>query len=101
MASMAIEDLAHYGLAADRGFLSPREIDEVALPADFAEVEAAGLFLPDLPATGRVRHWLHGLPAPDIQRFLSHSVDPALNGAVVGYSFLLQALCVGGGAPPR
>src|SRR3546814_15257424 len=91
MASMAIEDLAHYGLAADRGFLSQREIDEVALPADFAEVEAAGLLLPDLPTTGRVRHWLDRLPTPDIERFLAPAGETELTAALVGYSFLTQA----------
>src|SRR3546814_2203874 len=90
MASMAIEDLAHYGLAADRGFLSQREIDEVALPADFAEVEAAGLLLPDLLTTGRVRHWLDRLPTPDIERFLAHAGEPELIAAMVRYSFLTQ-----------
>src|SRR3546814_8001331 len=67
----AIGDLAHYGLAAYRGFLSEREIDEVALPADFAEVETAGLLLRDLLTTGRVRHWLDRLQTPDIERFLA------------------------------
>ena len=57
-----LHDLDHYGLSADRGFLSQRESDEVALPADFAEVEAAGAILPDLLTTGRVRHWLDKLP---------------------------------------
>ncbi|RIA37717.1 indoleamine 2,3-dioxygenase [Hephaestia caeni] len=98
---MAIEDLAHYGLAADRGFLSQHEIDEVALPADFAEVEAAGLLLPDLLTTGRVRHWLDRLPTPDIDAFLARAGEPELIAAMVRYSFLTQAYVWGEGAPSR
>src|SRR3546814_3573061 len=62
--------------------------DLVALPADFAEVEAAGLLLPDLLTTGRVRHWLDRLPTPDIERFLAHAGEPELIAAMVRYSFL-------------
>src|SRR3546814_13397301 len=100
MASMAIEDLAHYGLAADRGFLSQREIDQVALTADFAEVEAAGLLLPDLLTTGRVRPRLDRLLTPDIQRFLAHAGQPELTPALVTTLFLQPAYIRGEGAPP-
>ncbi|MCM8729557.1 indoleamine 2,3-dioxygenase [Hephaestia sp. GCM10023244] len=88
---MALGDLAHYGLAADRGFLSQRESDEVALPPDFDEIEAAGRLLPDLLTTGRVRHWLDRLPLPDVDGFLAHAGEAELIVAMVRYSFLTQA----------
>src|SRR3546814_12235706 len=72
-----------------------------ALPADFAEVEAAGLLLPDLLTTGRVRHWLDRLPTPDIERFLAHAGEPELIAAMVRYSFLTQAYVWGEGEPSR
>src|SRR3546814_17080689 len=99
MASMAIEDLAHYGLAADRGFLSQRELDEVALPADFAEGEAAGLLLPDLLTTGRVRQWLDRLPTPAIARFIAPAGTHELFAGLVAHSFITHATIWGGGTP--
>ncbi|HVI99704.1 MAG TPA: indoleamine 2,3-dioxygenase [Sphingomonas sp.] len=94
-----LHDLAHYGLSADRGFLSLHEIDEVALPPDFVEIEAAGGWLPDLLTTGRVRHWLDKLPTPDMQRFLAGAGEAELIAAMVRYSFLTQAYVWGEADP--
>jgi indoleamine 2,3-dioxygenase len=96
---MMLHDLSHYGLSEDRGFLSQREIDEVALPADFAEITAAGALLPDLLTTGRVRHWLDKLPTPDMPAFLGDAGAAELIAAMVRYSFLTQAYVWGEGAP--
>ncbi|MGN6374631.1 MAG: indoleamine 2,3-dioxygenase [Sphingomonas sp.] len=96
---MALHDLSHYRLSADRGFLSQHEIDEVALPPAFAEVEAAAALLPDLLTTGRVRHWLDKLPTPDMDAFLTGSSHAEQVVALVRYSFLTQAYVWGEGAP--
>ena len=98
---MPLHDLAHYGLSADRGFLSQHEIDEVALPPAFAEVEAAAAKLPDLLTTGRVRHWLDKLPTPDMATFLASASHAERVVALVRYSFLTQAYVWGEGAPSR
>ena len=96
---MPLHDLAHYGLSAGRGFLSQHEIDEIALPPAFAEIEAAAAILPDLLTTGRVRHWLDKLPIPDIHRFIAGASHAECVVALVCYSFLTQAYVWGEGAP--
>jgi indoleamine 2,3-dioxygenase len=96
---MPLHDLAHYGLSADRGFLSQHEIDEVVLPPAFAEVEAAAAKLPDLLTTGRVRYWLDTLPTPDIHTFIAEASHAQRVAALVRYSFLTQAYVWGEGAP--
>jgi indoleamine 2,3-dioxygenase len=88
---MPIHDLAHYGLSADRGYLAQTEIDEVALPEDFAEVEEAAATLSELLTTGRVRKWLAALPIPDIDGFLATASEAEIGVAMVRYSFLAQA----------
>lgn len=97
--NMPFNDLSHYGLSVDRGFLSQREIDDVALPPAFAEVEAAAALLPDLLTTGRIRHWLDKLPTPNIHAFLADAGHAERVAALVRYSFLTQAYVWGEGAP--
>lgn len=97
---MTLHDLAHYGLSGDRGYLSPAEIDEIALPADFAEVEAAAAKLSGLVTTGRVRHWLDRLPVPDMKAFLASASAAEIGLAMVRYSFLVQAYVWGEPVPP-
>jgi indoleamine 2,3-dioxygenase len=96
---MTLHDLSYYGLSADRGFLSQHEIDEVALPAAFVEVEAAAALLPDLITTGRVRYWLDKVPTADIREFLRHAGAAELTVAMVRYCFLAQAYLRGEAAP--
>ncbi|TPG39697.1 indoleamine 2,3-dioxygenase [Sphingomonas koreensis] len=96
---MTLHDLSHYGLSADRGFLSQHEIDAIALPGDFAEVEAAAALLPDLLTTGRVRHWLDKLPTPDVAGFIAHASHAERIVAMVRYSFLTQAYVWGEADP--
>ncbi|OYY88881.1 MAG: indoleamine 2,3-dioxygenase [Sphingomonas sp. 28-66-16] len=95
-----MRDLGHYGLSAARGFLSAAEIDEVSLPDDFAEVEEAAAMLPALVATGRVRHWLKGLPIPDMAGFLATASEAEIGVAMVRYSFMVQAHVWGETSPP-
>lgn len=96
---MPLHDLAHYGLSADRGFLSPYEIEEIVLPGGFAPVEAAAAKLSGLVTTGRIRHWLDALPMPDIDAFLAAASDAEIGRAMVRYSFLVQAYVWGEPTP--
>ncbi|WP_426258218.1 indoleamine 2,3-dioxygenase [Sphingomonas sp. DC1600-2] len=96
---MPLHDLAHYGLSAERGFLSPHEIDEIALPGDFGPIEEAAAKLSGLVTTGRVRHWLDALPTPDIAAFLATAADAEIGRAMVRYSFLVQAYVWGEPTP--
>jgi len=88
---MTLLSLDHYGLSADRGFLSPFEIDTVLLPPALAAAERAARTLPDLFATGEVRRFLADLPAPDIARFLAGASPDQAAVALSRYAFLSQA----------
>ena len=78
---MTLHGLAHYGLSGERGYLSQAEIDEIILPADFAEIENAAARLSGLVATGRIRHWLKDLPVPDMDQFLRSASDAQISSA--------------------
>jgi len=98
---MTLHGLAHYGLSGERGYLSQAEIDEITLPADFAEVESAAARLSGLVTTGRIRHWLKDLPIPDMERFLATASDAQISLAMVRYAFLVQAHVWGEPMPPE
>ncbi|MEO6218163.1 MAG: indoleamine 2,3-dioxygenase [Sphingomonas sp.] len=98
---MTLHGLAHYGLSGERGYLSQAEIDEIALPADFIQVESAAARLSGLVTTGRIRHWLKDLPVPDMDRFLGAASDPQISLAMVRYAFLVQAHIWGEPTPPQ
>jgi indoleamine 2,3-dioxygenase len=98
---MTLHGLAHYGLSGERGYLSQAEIDEITLPADFAEIENAAARLSGLVATGRIRHWLKDLPVPDMARFLDTASDAQISLAMVRYAFLVQAHVWGEPTPPE
>lgn len=86
-----LKTLSHYGITAERGFLSEFEIDDIQLPDDFAPIVDAAQQLPDLLTTGRVRHWLKRLPLLDTDEFLSGASDAQIRVAMVHYSFIVQA----------
>lgn len=86
-----LQPLAHYGMSAERGFLSDFEMDSVALPADWAPVVEAAERLPSLITSGRIRSILDRLPQPDIATFLNDARDAQIRAAMVRYSFLVQA----------
>lgn len=88
---MTLQSLEHYGLSADRGYLSQHEVDEIELPDMFDEIEDAAAMLPALISTGRLRHWLHQLAIPDVATFLETATQEQINVAMVRYSFLVQA----------
>jgi indoleamine 2,3-dioxygenase len=98
---MTLQGLAHYGLSGERGFLSQAEIDEVALPAGFAAVEAMAADLSGLVTTGRIRHWLAQLPTPDMAAFLASASNAQISLAMVRYAFLVQAHVWGEPTPPE
>jgi len=98
---MTLHGLAHYGLSGERGYLSQAEIDEITLPADFAEVESAAASLSGLVTTGRIRHWLKDLPVPDMDEFLGSATDAQISLAMVRYAFLVQAHVWGEPTPPE
>lgn len=94
-----MEPLAHYGLSATHGFLSPREIDEITLPPDLEAVEDAAAMLPDYVASGRVRHWLARLPSIDPADFVAQADEAAIGVAMLRYAFLAQAWVWGDAEP--
>ena len=52
-----------YDISAQRGFLTPYDMDRVKLPKVFAPIQEAGRRLSDYMTSGRVRHFLDKLPA--------------------------------------
>lgn len=85
---MQLED---YGLSPERGFLSPFELDEVALPAMLAPAEEAAKSLSRLLVSGRVRHWLDRIEDPRIEDWTREAPDAEVRAAMVRYGFLVQA----------
>lgn len=83
--------LSDYGLSRTRGFLSHYEIDEIALPSQFAEVKGAADDLSDLLSSGRVRHWLKQLADPGLEDWAREAPEELVRTAMVHYSFLVQA----------
>ena len=96
-----LQPLSHYGLSAERGFLSSFEIDEIALPADFAAVIGAANALSGLMTSGRIRSVLDDLPQPDMAGFIAIASDAQLAVAMVRYSFLVQAYVWGEAEAPH
>ena len=94
-------ELIDYGMSRTCGFLSPYEIDEIALPGCFAPIVAAAADLSALLTSGRIRHWLDTLPDPDIADWARAAPEPEVRTAMVHYSFLVQAYVWGEPAPPR
>lgn len=94
-------DLSHYGMTPERGFLSPFEIDEIALPSDLAPAVEAAETLSRLLTSGRVRHWLHALPDPRIEDWAREAPEAQVRAAMVRYSFLVQAYVWGERDAPR
>jgi indoleamine 2,3-dioxygenase len=92
--------LSDYGMSRERGFLSPYEIDEVFLPTRFDAVVDTAERLSDLLSTGRVRHWLRDLPAPEIASWAAKAPEEQVRTMMVHYSFLVQAYVWGEPEPP-
>lgn len=51
-------NISDYDITADRGFLTPYDMDKVTLPADFAPILRAGKHLSDYITAGRVQVFL-------------------------------------------
>lgn len=86
-----MQPLHHYGLSPQHGFLSPREIDTIALPSDLDAVGEAAAMLPDYVASGRERHWLAQLPPIDVASFAAQADEAMVGVALLRYGFLAQA----------
>jgi indoleamine 2,3-dioxygenase len=93
--------LSDYGMSRERGFLSSYEIDEVFMPTRFDAVIDTAERLSDLLSSGRVRHWLDKLPAPEIARWVLDAPEEQVRTMMVHYSFLVQAYVWGEPEPPR
>ena len=92
--------LSDYGMSRTRGFLSHYEIDEIALPSQFAGVKQAADDLSDLLTSGRVRHWLEQLADPGLEDWAREAAEEEVRTAMVHYSFLVQAYVWGEATAP-
>ncbi len=93
-------ELKDYGMSRERGYLSHYEIDEIALPSQFAEVLQAAGNLSGLMSTGRIRHWLDQLADPGLEDWAREAAEEEVRTAMVHYSFLVQAYAWGEPRPP-
>lgn len=93
-----IED---YDVTADRGFLTPYNMDEVTLPAIFAPIQEAGQKLSDYMSAGRVHVFLEQLPEIDIDPYLDEMDDAQLRLLMVHYSFIVQTYVWGEEKTPQ
>ncbi len=84
-------DLKEYGITAERGYLTPHDMDTVKLPAVFDPIVKAGQRLSDYMTSGRVRFFLDQLPEIDMQAALEGLDDAQLRMLMVHYSFIMQA----------
>ena len=78
-------------MSASRGFLSHFQIVDIDLPDILAPVVEAAEILSGLMTTGRIRHWLDGLPALDLAEWAANAPEEQVRVAMVRYSFLVQA----------
>ena len=93
-------ELEDYGMSRERGYLSHYEIDAIALPRTFAPVIQAAENLSALLTSGRIRHFLDGLPDTDIGKWSIAAPEEEVRTAMVHYSFLVQAYVWGEPKPP-
>ncbi|MCD8497700.1 MAG: indoleamine 2,3-dioxygenase [Alphaproteobacteria bacterium] len=92
--------LEDFDITAERGFLTPYEMDQVTLPAAFDEILSAGKHLSDYMCSGHLRTFLDRLKQVDMKGQL-----PSLNHAqmcklMIHYSFIVQAYVWGEEHPP-
>lgn len=97
MKDFRIED---YDVTAERGFLTPHDMETVTLPPEFAPVIEAGRMLSGYLTSGRVRHFLDNIPEIDMGRHLPALNDAQLRLLMVRYSFIVQAYVWGETDPP-
>lgn len=86
--SLNIED---FDVTAERGFLTPHNMDEVTLPDDFAPLLEAGKNLAGYMSAGCVHDMLERLPEIDMDKHLGNLSDAQLRMLMVHFSFIVQA----------
>ncbi|MCB9990161.1 MAG: indoleamine 2,3-dioxygenase [Rhodospirillales bacterium] len=96
--TLTIED---FDMTADRGFLTPHNMDEVSLPADFAPLLHAGKHLSDYMCAGQTHEYLNKLPEIDMDKHLDSLSDAQRRMLMVHFSFIVQAYVWGGGDVPQ
>lgn len=84
---LKIED---FDVTAERGFLTPYDMDRVDLPPVFDPVVAMGARLSDLITAGTVHKILRQLPEIDMAAEIPKLSDAQLRRLMVHYSFIIQ-----------
>ncbi|HEY8192135.1 MAG TPA: indoleamine 2,3-dioxygenase [Alphaproteobacteria bacterium] len=93
--------IENYDISAERGFLTPHDMDEVMLPGEFTPIVEAGKHLSDYMLSNRVRHFLEQLPETDMDKYLPTLDDAQLRMLMVHYSFIIQAYVWGEPEAPK
>jgi indoleamine 2,3-dioxygenase len=93
-------NIKDYDITAERGFLTPYDMDTVRLPPVFRPVQEAGKKLSDYMTSGRVRHFLDKLPEIPVSA-IGKLNDAQLRLLMVHYSFIVQAYVWGEAHVPK
>jgi indoleamine 2,3-dioxygenase len=83
--------LADYDISAERGYLTPHDMDKVTLPDAFKPVVEAGRRLPSYMMSPKLRDILKKIPEVDMEVQLPTLNDAQLRMLMVHYSFIVQA----------
>lgn len=94
-------NIAEYDITAERGFLTPYDMDEVVLPEIFAPVITAGKHLSDYMCAAQVHTELDKLPEIDMDSILDELSDAQLRMLMVHYSFIIQTYVWGEKETPQ
>ena len=84
-------NLKDYDVTPERGFLTPHDMDQVTLPADFDPIVNARYMLSGWITSGRCQTCLKKLPEIDMDRYLPQLNDAQIRMLMVHYSFIMQA----------
>ena len=87
MSRLKLED---YDVSAERGFLTPYDMEAVTLPNEFAAIVDAKRLMSGWMTTGRCRTFMNALPEIDMDQHLSNLSDAQLRMLMVHYSFIVQ-----------
>jgi indoleamine 2,3-dioxygenase len=99
---MPIQELVHYDMSEERGFLCRHDAEGVELEGDWAKAAEVALDLPRWMPTGEVRSILDSrLPGGEIAETTEDLSDSQARMAMVHYSFMVQAYVWGEAAVPQ
>ncbi len=93
-------EISDYDITAERGFLTPYDMNNVSLPDVFLPLVQAAMKLSDYMCSGRVRSFLDKIPQINMTEEIKNLSDAQCRLLMVHYSFIVQAYVWGEAQPP-